>query len=62
MRLTLMRAVALASVAVLIPGCDRTATDAEEAASKGGTSGKTPQGAASGHTKEGSKDRGQMPR
>ena len=62
MRLTLMRAVALASIAALLPGCERTATDAEEAASKGGTSGETPQGAASGHTKDGSKDRAQMPR
>jgi hypothetical protein len=62
MRLTVMRAVALASLAALLPGCERTATDAEEAASKGGTSGQTPQGGASGHTKEGSKNPGQMPR
>jgi hypothetical protein len=62
MRLTVSRAIALALIAGLLPGCERTATDAEEAASKGGTSGQTPQGAASGHTKEGSKDRGQMPR
>ena len=37
MRLTLSKALALALVAWLLPGCERTATDAEEAASKGGT-------------------------
>ena len=42
MRLTLSKALALALVAWLLPGCERTATDAEEAASKGSTSGQTP--------------------
>jgi hypothetical protein len=42
MRLTLSKALALALVAWLLPGCDRTATDAEEAASKGGTAKQTP--------------------
>jgi hypothetical protein len=54
MRLTLTRAVALASIAALLPGCERTATDAQEAASKGGTSGQTPYGGASGQASEGS--------
>ena len=38
MRLTLCKALAFALLAVMLPGCDRTATDAEEAASKGATS------------------------
>jgi hypothetical protein len=44
MRLTLFRAVALALVAGMLPGCERTATDAEEAASKKGAAsdGKAP--------------------
>ena len=37
MRLTLSKALALALVAFALPACNRTATDAEEAASKGGT-------------------------
>ena len=41
MRLTLSKALALALVAFVLPGCNRTATDAEEAASKGGIAGKT---------------------
>jgi hypothetical protein len=44
MRLTLSTALALALLANLLPGCDRVATDREEAASKGGTApaGTTP--------------------
>jgi len=48
MRLTLSTALVLALFANLLPGCSRTATDREEAASKGGTSGQTPAGGASG--------------
>ena len=40
MRLSLPAALALALIANLLPGCDRTATDAEEGtAARGGTSG-----------------------
>jgi hypothetical protein len=56
MRLTLFRALTLALVSAVLPGCDRTATDAEEAASKGGTSGQTPYGGATGQASEGSTD------
>jgi hypothetical protein len=38
MRLTVGTALALALLANLLPGCDRVATDREEAASKGATS------------------------
>jgi len=54
MRLNLLTALSLALLTSMIPGCNRTATDAEEAASKGGTSGQTPQGAATGQASEGS--------
>lgn len=54
MRLTVTTALALALLANLLPGCDRTATDPEEAASKGGTSGQNPSGAATGQASEGS--------
>jgi hypothetical protein len=37
MRLTVGRALTLALLAALLPGCERTATDQEEAASKGQT-------------------------
>jgi hypothetical protein len=56
MRLNLTTALLLALVSSLIPGCERTATDAEEAASKGGTSGQTPYGGATGQASEGSTD------
>jgi hypothetical protein len=56
MRLTLFRALTLALISGVLPGCDRTATDAEEAASKGGTSGQTPYGGATGQASEGSTD------
>jgi hypothetical protein len=46
----------LALISGVLPGCDRTATDAEEAASKGGTSGQTPYGGATGQASEGSTD------
>jgi hypothetical protein len=48
MRLNLLTALSLALLTSMIPGCNRTATDAEEAASKGKTSGQPPQGAAAG--------------
>ena len=54
MRLTLGTALALAVLVNLLPGCDRVATDREEAASKGGTAGQTPSGGASGQGSEGS--------
>jgi hypothetical protein len=61
MRLTLSRAVALALIAGVLPGCERTATDAEEAASKGGTTGQTPYGGATGQASEGSTNDRQAP-
>ena len=54
MRLNLSKAVMLALLMVLLPGCERTATDREEAASKGGTSGQTAAGGATGQASEGS--------
>ena len=58
MRLNLLTALSLALLTSILPGCERTATDAEEAASKGGTvgptAGQTPQGAATGQASEGS--------
>jgi hypothetical protein len=53
MRLTLFTALSLALLSSMIPGCNRTATDAEEAASKGGASGKTPQGGTTGEASKG---------
>ncbi|MCD6041434.1 MAG: hypothetical protein K0R40_1037 [Burkholderiales bacterium] len=54
MRLTISTALVLALFANLLPGCERTATDREEAASKGGASGQSPGGAATGQAGEGS--------
>ena len=54
MKLTLSTALALALIANLLPGCNKTATDSQEAASKGGTSGQNPSGAATGQASEGS--------
>jgi hypothetical protein len=54
MRLTVGTALTLALLASLLPGCERTATDREEAASKGGTAGQTPAGGATGQASEGS--------
>ena len=56
MRLTFGKALMLALLASVLPGCDRTATDAEEAASRGSTSGQTPAGGATGQASEGSTD------
>jgi hypothetical protein len=57
MRLTLSKALMLALFAGILPACDRTATDAEEAASRGSsTSGQTPSGGATGQASEGSTD------
>jgi hypothetical protein len=56
MRLTLSKALMLALFAGILPACDRTATDAEEAASRGATSGQTPSGGATGQASEGSTD------
>ena len=56
MRLNLSTALLLALISGVLPACDRTATDAEEAASKGGTSGQTPYGGATGQASEGSTD------
>jgi hypothetical protein len=56
MRLTLSKALMLALFAGVLPACDRTATDAEEAASRGSTSGQTPSGGATGQASEGSTD------
>ena len=53
MRLTISTALVLALFANLLPGCDRTATDREEAASKG-ASGQSSSGAATGQASEGS--------
>lgn len=54
MRLTVGTALALAFLVNLLPGCDRVATDREEAASKRGTAGQTPARAATGQASEGS--------
>jgi hypothetical protein len=51
----------LALLSGVLPGCDRTATDAEEAASKGGTSGQTPYGGATGQGSEGSTNERKAP-
>jgi hypothetical protein len=56
MRLTVFTALTLALLSSVLPGCERTATDAEEAASKGGTAGQTPYGGATGQASEGSTD------
>jgi hypothetical protein len=67
MRLTLSKALMLALFAGVLPACDRTATDAEEAASRGATSGKTstsgetPYGGATGQASEGSTDERKAP-
>ncbi len=53
MRLTLTTALALALVSSLIPGCNREAAQ-DDAASRGGTSGQTPAGGATGQASEGS--------
>jgi hypothetical protein len=57
MRLTLFAALAFALFGSVLPGCERTATDAEEAASKGETSGAAPYGGAAGQAGEESKRR-----
>jgi hypothetical protein len=54
MRLNLFTALSLALLTSMIPGCNRTATDAEESASKGGTGGQTPRGGVTGQASEGS--------
>jgi hypothetical protein len=46
MRLTLSTALALALIANLLPGCNKTATDQQEAAGKGSTGGQNPSGSA----------------
>ena len=51
----------LALFAGILPACDRTATDAEEAASRGATSGQTPSGGATGQASEGSTDERKAP-
>jgi hypothetical protein len=56
MRLSLMGALAMALVANLLPGCNRTANDQEERSAAGGSSGQTPAGAATGQASEGSTD------
>jgi hypothetical protein len=66
MRLTLTKALALALLANLLPGCERIASDREEAASKGSTaagatSGQTPYGGAIGQAGEGSTDERSAP-
>lgn len=54
MRRTLLTAFTLALLSSTLPGCDRVATDREEAASRGGTAGQTPAGGATGQASEGS--------
>jgi hypothetical protein len=54
MRLILSSALVLALLTSILPGCERTATDREELASKGGTAGQTPYGGATGQASEGS--------
>ena len=55
MKLTL-KVLALAFVAVALPGCDRGAKDADESASRGATAGQTPAKGATGQASEGSTD------
>ncbi|MFL6563480.1 MAG: hypothetical protein ACJ8G5_00985 [Burkholderiales bacterium] len=55
MNLTL-KVLALALVAVVLPGCDRGANDAHESASRGATAGQTPAKGATGQASEGSTD------
>jgi hypothetical protein len=54
MRLNLVKALTLALLSSMLPGCDRVATDREEAASRGATAGQTPAGGATGQASEGS--------
>ena len=54
MRRNLVTALTLALLSSMLPGCDRVATDREEAASRGGTAGQTPAGGATGQASEGS--------
>ena len=54
MRLTLSTARAFALLTSLLPGCNRSATNGQDAAR--GSSGQTPQGGATGQASEGSKD------
>jgi hypothetical protein len=56
MRLTFSKALALALLASALPGCDRNATNSQEAASRGPTSGQTPASGATGQASEGSTD------
>jgi hypothetical protein len=61
MKLTLSTALVLAVFANLLPGCSRTATDHEEAASRGSSSGQTPAGGATGQASEGSTNERKAP-
>lgn len=54
MKSTFCRLLIVALFASVLPGCDRVATDREEAAHKGGTAGQTPARAATGQASEGS--------
>ena len=54
MKSNLCRALIVALFAGVLPGCDRVATDREEAATKGGTVGQTPARAATGQASDGS--------
>lgn len=56
MRLNLPTALVLALLSSFLPGCERTANDREEAASKGAVSGSTAAGGATGQASEGSTD------
>jgi hypothetical protein len=42
MRLNLVTALTLALLSSMLPACERTATDREEAASRGATAGQNP--------------------
>jgi len=53
MRLNVFSAVALALVAGLLPGCNRTSG---EQSSRGASAGQTPSGGATGQASEGSTD------
>jgi hypothetical protein len=56
MRLTVFTAVALALVGGLLPGCSKTASDNQERATSGSSSGQSAGGAATGQASEGSTD------
>jgi hypothetical protein len=56
MRLTVFTALALALAGGVLPGCNKTATENQESAGRGSSSGQSAGGAATGQASEGSTD------